>query len=143
MRGSIEEVLMSSDRKIKGVKVTDPLQELEHQGFHTIHAPVLILAVGPYLKQFGKKMNVDFPVMNELHSRVEITDPKSLIPQGLPFMIWSDNISLPWSEKEMRDLQHKCRKNPQISPLLHPITVSGIAGAHLRPLSENECGGKR
>lgn len=135
IRGSIDEVLMTSAKQIEGVKVTDPLQEIEHQGAHTIRAPALVLAVGPYLKQFGRKMDVDFAVMNELHSRVEIKDPKKVIPPGLPFMIWSDNVNLPWSGKE--------RKDPRIRDFLNPITVSGLAGVHLRPLSEKECGGER
>ena len=134
---------MTSAKQIEGVKVTDPLQEIEHQGAHTIRAPALVLAVGPYLKEFGRKMDVDFAVMNELHSRVEIKDPKKVIPPGLPFMIWSDNVKLPWSEKERKNLQSLSRQNPRIRDFLDPITVSGIAGVHLRPLSENECGGER
>ena len=135
LRGSIKDVLTTTDKKIQGVRVSNSVYGHEEQ--HSVYAPALVLAVGPYLKDFGHKLNVDFPVMNELHSRVEIKDPKNLIPEGLPFMIWSDDIKLPWSAQEIQLLKEK--KSPDIADLLNPFTVSGIAGAHLRPLSSSEC----
>jgi hypothetical protein len=143
MRGSIDEVLMTSNKQIEGVKVMDPLQEIEHRGTHTIHAPALVLAVGPYLKQFGQKMDVDFAVMNEQHSRVEVKDPKNVIPPELPFMIWSDNVNLPWSDQDKKNLQSLSHDDPRIRAFMNPIAVPGLAGPHLRPLSDDECNGER
>ena len=104
----------------------------------------MILAVGPYLKQIGQSLlGIDFPVSNELHSRVKIDDPLGLIPEKSPFLIWGDDIELPWSNQEINRLKEKSKVEPSVKRLLEPIRVPGIAGAHLRPLSEKECNGSR
>ena len=88
-------------------------------------------------------MGLDFPVMNELHSRVLIKDPLSIIPPSSPFLIWSDDITLPWSPQEENKVKEMSKSNNQIKSILEPIPVPGIAGAHLRPLSPQESNGER
>ncbi len=90
------------------------------------------------MKQLASHLGLHVPVMNELHARVEIKDPLHIIPEKSPFLIWSDAIQLPWTKEEKEKII-SCLPAKEATHLLNPIPVPGIAGAHLRPLSIQEC----
>ncbi|RKO90274.1 hypothetical protein BDK51DRAFT_52275 [Blyttiomyces helicus] len=119
------------------VYITDP----ETGSTRSIKTRAFVIAAGPHLKQIGKMIGVDFPVVNELHSRITVEDPQGVIAQSnvggsLPFTIWADNVKLSWTESEKEAIRNaKCR--PEVD-LTEEIEVKGIAGAHLRPLTPTE-----
>lgn len=125
---------MGATGAIQRVAIRDSTGTLQ-----SVETERLVLALGPSLKKFGKEiLGVDFPVKNELHSRIQIEDPLGLIPEGSPFLIWGDDIDLPWTDSERQILQKR-----GLSQLLNTFRVPGIAGAHLRPMSSRECNGTR
>jgi glycine/D-amino acid oxidase-like deaminating enzyme len=128
------QTLNDKTSEVRQVTIRDTAGTLQ-----SVETERLVLALGPSLKKFGKEiLGINFPVKNELHSRIQVEDPLELIPEGAPFLIWGDNIDLPYTQSERRILQKQ-----GLSQLLNPYRVPGIAGAHLRPLSSRECNGLR
>jgi glycine/D-amino acid oxidase-like deaminating enzyme len=73
----------------------------------------------------GELLGVEVPVFNELHGKVVFQDPLGIVPRNTPLMIWSDPVTLPWSEAERQALaaQHHTRWLLDALP----------AGVHFRP----------
>ncbi len=65
-----------------------------------ISTPVFVSAAGPFLKEVGRMMGVDLPVFSELHVKMSFKDHLRLLPRNAPLLIWTDPVSLPWSEEE-------------------------------------------
>lgn len=66
----------------------------------TIQTQRLVLAAGPYSRQAAAMLDVDLPLVNELHGKITFRDSKGVISTPAPFMIWSDPLSLPWKLEE-------------------------------------------
>jgi sarcosine oxidase, subunit beta len=66
----------------------------------TIHTNRLVIAAGPYLKQVAALLDLDLPVVNELHGKITFRDSRSVISTQAPFMFWSDPVSLTWTAEE-------------------------------------------
>ena len=45
-------------------------------------------------------VGVDLPVFSELHVKMSFKDHLGLLPRNAPLLIWTDPVSLPWSEEE-------------------------------------------
>ncbi|RUP16373.1 hypothetical protein BC936DRAFT_139531 [Jimgerdemannia flammicorona] len=90
----------------------------------------VVMCPGPYLKQVGELAGVDFPVINEIHGKAIITDPKGIIPPvpESQFVVWSDPITIPITSEE-REL---VRANPEKYGYLEKPIGGGV---HVRPLS--------
>jgi len=63
-----------------------------------------VIAAGPFLKDIGAMIGVDFPVFNELHGKVVFNDPKGIISRDAPMMIWEDPIAPYWGDDEREEL---------------------------------------
>jgi glycine/D-amino acid oxidase-like deaminating enzyme len=63
-----------------------------------------VIAAGPLLKELGHMIGVDIPVFNELHGKVAFKDVLGVVSRDAPLMIWTDPVTLPWSEEERKDL---------------------------------------
>jgi glycine/D-amino acid oxidase-like deaminating enzyme len=59
-------------------------------------------------------LDVDLPLVNELHGKITLRDFKGVISTPAPFMIWSDPVSLPWTIEE----RSRSVSNPEIRWLL-------------------------
>jgi glycine/D-amino acid oxidase-like deaminating enzyme len=57
-------------------------------------------AAGPMQKEVGRMVGVELPVFSELHLKMAFTDHLGAVPRNVPLLIWTDPISLPWSEEE-------------------------------------------
>jgi glycine/D-amino acid oxidase-like deaminating enzyme len=88
---------------------------LENNQIHTIHLQgddgpgriqtrAFVNAAGPLLKQVGRMIGVELPVLSELHGKIAVEDYLGVLPRDLPLMIWSDPLILPWSEEERKEL---------------------------------------
>jgi glycine/D-amino acid oxidase-like deaminating enzyme len=65
---------------------------------------VFINAAGPLVDVVGRMLGVELPVFNELHGKVAINDPLGIVPRDAPLLIWSDPVTLPWSDEERVEL---------------------------------------
>jgi sarcosine oxidase, subunit beta len=63
-----------------------------------------VIAAGPLLKEVGAMVGVDFPVFNELHGKIAFKDTLGVIPRHVPLMIWTDPMTLPWTDDERTEL---------------------------------------
>jgi len=90
-----------------------------------IDTPVFVNAAGPYLKEVGRLLGVDIPVVTELHLKAAIRDSLAVVGRDAPLLIWNDPQTLPWGDEE-RDF---LAEDPQTAWLLDPFP----AGAHTRP----------
>ncbi|KAJ3412873.1 hypothetical protein HDV05_008809 [Chytridiales sp. JEL 0842] len=130
-----------SGKQVKAVRVVDPATSSPT----LLNTSAFVLANGPHLKQLSRKVGVELPVINELHARCAIQDPKEIIPLHGPFSIWSDDIQLPFTTAEETLILKAHEEDPskKYNTLLQPFPVPGMAGAHARPLLPTEDGGVR
>ena len=92
---------------------------------------VFVNAAGPLVDVVGEMLGVPLPVFNELHGKVAINDPLGVVPRDAPLMIWSDPVTLPWSDEEREALA----EDPESAWMLGQLPV----GVHCRP--EGHTGG--
>jgi glycine/D-amino acid oxidase-like deaminating enzyme len=69
-----------------------------------VQTRVFVNAAGPLVDKVGALMGVEIPVFNELHGKVAINDPLGVVPRDAPLLIWSDPVTLPWSDEERAEL---------------------------------------
>ena len=85
---------------------------------------VLINAAGPYLREIGKLIGVDLPVLNELHLKIAFNDQKGIIGRSAPLLIWTDHQYLPWTNEEAQFI----REEPTLAWMLGELPE----GVHTR-----------
>ena len=90
-----------------------------------INTSIFVNAAGPYLKEVGKMLGVDIPVMTELHLKAAVRDSLGVVGRDAPLLIWNDPQTLPWTNAERTLLA----EDPETAWL----TDSFPAGAHTRP----------
>jgi glycine/D-amino acid oxidase-like deaminating enzyme len=93
LRARVEEVEVSGDR-VRSVRLSGGSVS------GTISTRNFVNAAGPFLKDMGQKVGVDLPVFSELHAKVAFKDSLGVVPRDAPMIIWTDSMSLPWSEEE-------------------------------------------
>jgi glycine/D-amino acid oxidase-like deaminating enzyme len=59
-----------------------------------IDAPVFVLAAGPLLPEWTDRLDLDVPIVNELHGKISFEDDDAVIPRDAPLMIWNDAVDL-------------------------------------------------
>ncbi|KAJ3096377.1 hypothetical protein HDU97_005946 [Phlyctochytrium planicorne] len=146
VKGTVEDVIWSQTSSTKRSMSAVKVLLSEGSNITTeIKTGAFVVASGPYLREMGEKCGVDFPVINELHARVAIRDPLGVVPSNAAFTIWSDDIKLPFTPFERKQIEQAHNEQPTIGfdKLLDVIKVPGIAGAHARPLVQTEDGGVR
>jgi glycine/D-amino acid oxidase-like deaminating enzyme len=90
-----------------------------------VETRVFINAAGPLVGRVGQMLGVELPVFNELHGKVAINDPLSIVPRDAPLMVWSDPLTLPWSDEEREELA--------AAEETRWLTEPFPAGVHFRP----------
>jgi len=90
-----------------------------------IDTPIFINAAGPYLKDVGKMLGLDIPVVTELHLKAAVRDALGVVGRNAPLLIWNDPQNLPWSDEERAFLA----EDPETAWLTEPFP----AGVHTRP----------
>jgi glycine/D-amino acid oxidase-like deaminating enzyme len=69
-----------------------------------IQSPIFINAAGPFLKKVGELTGIELPVNTELHLKAVIKDTQGVVGRDAPLLIWNDEQTLPWEEKERETL---------------------------------------
>jgi glycine/D-amino acid oxidase-like deaminating enzyme len=95
-----------------------------------LQTDVFIIAAGPYLKPVARLLDIDMPVVNEIHAKVTLRDVHGVVPRHVPLMIWNDSIGLTWNESE----RQQWASSPDTQWLLEAMP----AGVHCRPRGEQE-----
>ena len=60
-----------------------------------IDARSFVLAAGPRLPEWAGRLELDVPVVNELHGKISFEDEAGVVPRDAPMMIWNDPVELP------------------------------------------------
>lgn len=100
------EQAMQCDIKFKQEKVIGinapggRVQSVQLASGEKIETHKIIIAAGPYLKSVAALLGLDIPVFNELHGKITFKDRMRVISRPVPFMFWSDPVSLPWTDEE-------------------------------------------
>ncbi len=90
-----------------------------------IAARTFINAAGPLAKEVAALLDVELPLLNELHGKIAFEDTLGIISRDAPLMIWADPISLPWTNEEQEDLA----ASDETAWMLNPLPP----GLHFRP----------
>ena len=118
VKGRIEAVTVR-DGRIEGVRLAPG------SGEDSIATRSFVNAAGPLSPAVGRMSGVELPLFNELHGKVMFEDYLGLIPRDLPLMIWTDPVTLAWSDEEREQLAQE----PELRWLLGTLP----AGVHFRP----------
>jgi glycine/D-amino acid oxidase-like deaminating enzyme len=73
-------------------------------GQTTIATPRFVNAAGPFFAPVARLLGVEVPVFCERHAKVAFNDTLGAIPRSAPMTIWTDPVTLPWSDEERREL---------------------------------------
>ena len=118
LEGRVERVDIAGGR-VRGVKVS------ARDGERSIATPRFVNAAGPFLKEIGRLLGVDIPVFCERHAKSAFNDTLGVVPRHAPMMIWTDPVTLPWTDDERAELA----RSPEHRYLLEEFP----AGVHGRP----------
>jgi glycine/D-amino acid oxidase-like deaminating enzyme len=91
----------------------------------TVSTRNFVVAAGPLLKEVGRMVGVELPVFSELHLKMSFSDHLNTVPRNAPMLIWTDPISLPWTEDERTVLA----ESEETRKLLEELP----SGVHTRP----------
>ncbi len=94
------------------------------------HTDRFVIAAGPCLKSVARLLDIDIPVVNEIHAKVALRDVYGVVPRHVPFMLWNDPVTLAWDETERR----QWAASPDTQWLLETVP----AGVHFRPRGDQE-----
>ena len=110
--------------RVSGVQLTGD------QGDEVLLADAVVLAPGPHLLAILNMLDLTLPVVVEKHIKISVPDRLGVIPRDAPLIIWTDPITLPWSDEEREALSQSddtCR-------LLDEFP----AGVHGRPVGAGD-----
>jgi sarcosine oxidase, subunit beta len=92
----------------------------------SIDSDRVAIAAGPALPDVARMLDLELPVFLELHAKLTLRDSRRIVPRNIPFLIWNDPITLPWTEAE----RSKLSGGPEAARLFAPFP----GGVHVRPL---------
>ena len=90
----------------------------------------VVLSTGPYFKECASLLGVELPVAVEKHIKISVPDPHGAIPREAPLIIWTDPITLDWSDDEREALS----QSDETQYLLEEFP----AGVHGRPVGAGD-----
>lgn len=103
---------------------------VELESGQRLETEAFVIAAGPYLKSVAQLLEIDLPLVNELHAKFTIPDVHRVIPRESPMMIWNNKVDLAWTETERQDWA----ADPATRWLLETVP----AGVHVRPRGEQD-----
>jgi glycine/D-amino acid oxidase-like deaminating enzyme len=69
-------------------------------GSMTIATPRFVDAAGPFIQPIARMLGLDLPVYAERHVKLAVNDYLDVVPREAPLLIWTDPVTLPWSDEE-------------------------------------------
>lgn len=107
-----------------GGAVTGVRVETAH-GAEEIATPVFVNAAGPHARAVGRLLDVELPLVSELHRKVAFEDVAGVVPRDTGLVILRDTQELPWTAEERAELT----ADDETRWLTEPMP----ANVHLRP----------
>jgi glycine/D-amino acid oxidase-like deaminating enzyme len=108
----VEDVMVQGGR-VQAVRLNDGA------GSSTIATDRFVNAAGPFVRQVGRMVGVDLPVVCELHPKIAFSDHLSAVPYSAPLYYWTDPQMLPWSEEERAVLRESEETRWLLEPFPH------------------------
>ena len=65
-----------------------------------ISTPVVVNAAGPMSRRLAHLVGVELPIHASLHHKVSFRDHLGAFPRGAPMLLWTDPVTIDWSEEE-------------------------------------------
>ncbi|MEX2143480.1 MAG: FAD-binding oxidoreductase [Anaerolineales bacterium] len=90
-----------------------------------IETSIFINAAGPHLASIARMLDVDIPIVNEVHLKASFNDHLGAVDRGAPLVICADEQRLPWTQEERAMLA----EDADDAWLLEALP----SGAHTRP----------
>jgi glycine/D-amino acid oxidase-like deaminating enzyme len=118
-------VTLIDDRVAEIVRRSNRVEEVRLASGAAISTRTFINAAGPFARTIGQLLDVELPLINELHLKVALKDYLNVVPRTAPLMIWTDSQYLPWTDEERAELA----ASDETRWLLDELP----GGAHLRP----------
>jgi sarcosine oxidase subunit beta len=84
------------------------------------------IAAGPGLPAVLQMLDLELPLFHELHAKVTLRDTQRIVSRDIPFLIWNDPVTLPWTEAERATLA----REQSAARLFAPFP----GGVHVRPI---------
>jgi sarcosine oxidase, subunit beta len=97
LEGRVERIDTTGGR-VRSVRVS------ARGGETTVATPRFVDAAGPFFAPVARMLGVEVPVFCERHAKVAFNDTLGAIPRSAPMTIWTDPVTLPWSDEERREL---------------------------------------
>src|SRR4051812_6464108 len=60
----------------------------------------IAIAAGPGLPAVLQMLDLELPLFLELHAKVTLRDTLRVVSRDIPFLIWNDPVTLPWTHAE-------------------------------------------
>ena len=73
-------------------------------GSATIATPRFVDAAGPFIRHAAHMLGIDLPVYSERHVKLAFNDHLDIVPREAPMLIWTDPVTLAWSDEERAEL---------------------------------------
>ena len=91
-----------------------------------IETEQFVIAAGPALPDVARLLDLELPVVHELHAKLTFRDPLGAVGRDAPFLIWQDPLKIQWSDEEYHELlrTEETRRFTEELP----------AGVHARPV---------
>ena len=97
LEGRVERIDTTGGR-VRSVRVSARGGEI------TIATPRFVDAAGPFFAPVARLLGLEVPVFCERHAKVAFNDTLGAMPRSAPMTIWTDPVTLPWSDEERREL---------------------------------------
>jgi glycine/D-amino acid oxidase-like deaminating enzyme len=85
-----------------------------------------VIAAGPGLPAVAQLLGITLPVFSELHAKVTLRDTRRTVRRDAPFLIWTDETQIEWTDDERRQLE----SNPDTRRFAGLLP----GGVHVRPV---------
>ena len=102
------------------------VREVQLESGDVIATERFVIAAGPALPSVARMLGLNLPVFHELHSKMTFRDPYGVVGRASPFLIWTDPMTLEWSDDERAELQGDDELRRVTGPL--------PGGVHIRPV---------
>src|SRR6266852_4287331 len=86
-------------------------------GLQTIGTSRVVLAAGPLYETAARMLGIKLPLFCELHAKIAFNDPLGAMPRSAPLTIWTDPLTIAWSEDEREELSSSARHRRLVDEL--------------------------
>ena len=88
----------TSGGRVSGVKIAGK------DGTRTLATPRFVAAGGPLMRELGRMVGVELPLVCERHAKIAFPDTLGALPRWAPMTVWTDPVRLPWTDDERAEL---------------------------------------